>query len=446
MIVKRVFVLLFLLGLIRPVWGQEQMIPDRLSLEKAKAIALENSLDFKTRDLNREIALKEIEKARWQRIPDIYANFDLRRNLITQTTPVPAIAFDPTAGPGDIRPMKFMTDWNTSTGLNAKIDLFNPNAHGKIKEARQEAKISQTEQQITATEIESKIETDYVACLIAKEQLELAISDTLYKSHILSNIQKRFLSGKATETDLNTAKIIKNDALAAYYEAIDIERWALLQLLYDMGLELDNFTEFSFTSTLKDLLIDYQAKEFVPKEGLSLKKWKQKNELTGIQLKNNQLGFMPTIALNGFYGFNFYSNQFDFFKGTHWYGNSYIGLSVQIPVTQGLYRVQQSKILNLQLRQDIVNYQKEEELQDLNRKRLLHRIHLKEKALLLKKENIDLQQSSLNRASELLDRGRMTLNDWLNQNQLALQAQTAYLQAAYEYVQTKMELMVLEVQ
>ena len=45
-----------------------------------------------------------------KRLPLIYAEGNLQRNIITPITPVPAEAFDSNAAPGEILPLKFATD------------------------------------------------------------------------------------------------------------------------------------------------------------------------------------------------------------------------------------------------------------------------------------------------------------------------------------------------
>src|SRR5699024_7147351 len=108
-------------------------------------LALSKSSNLKIDSLQIAVAKKKLSNQKWQKIPEIYANYNLRYNLIIPTTPVPAIAFNPAAKKGEIMPLRFSTDWISSGGINLNYDLFNPNKNGKTKTAQQKVIIQKTE-------------------------------------------------------------------------------------------------------------------------------------------------------------------------------------------------------------------------------------------------------------------------------------------------------------
>lgn len=418
----------------------KERLPDKLSLENAIAIALRNNLNLAQKNIHLEIAKKEKEKAKWQKVPDIYANFDLKRNLIIPTTPVPAKAFNPSSDQNEIIPLRFMTNWNSNVGLNAKVDLFNPTNFGKVKEAQQEINLKNTDKEITEVQIAHQIKIDYITCIIAQEQLNLAVSDTLNKQQMLSNSETKYHLGKVKMIELNEAKAIKNEALSSYFEALGIFNNTQSQLLLDMGVSVESSQKIQFSNTLDELLSNYQKEDEHKTESLTLKKWKQQKELTEIQLKNTKVGYSPSLSLYAFYGANYFDNRFNFIKNSNWYGNSYIGLSVNLPITQGLERVKQMDILKLQTKSDQLNYQTEQTEIEFQINRAYNNLQIKEKNLVIKADNKLLQKQNLDLATEQYESGKLTNSDWLKFNQASLQSITSYFQAVYEYLQIKMEL------
>src|SRR5690554_5522568 len=85
-------------------------------------------------------AQMDIIAEKGKRLPLIYAEGNLQRNIITPITPVPANAFDQNAAPGEILPLKFATDWSSRAGLNFSMDLFNPQTAGAIRVAELDKK------------------------------------------------------------------------------------------------------------------------------------------------------------------------------------------------------------------------------------------------------------------------------------------------------------------
>ncbi len=437
---KSVFLSIFLFHLFYCVSAQQIALPPNLSLEEAQEIALKNNPNIRIDALNVAISQKQVEQARWEKIPDIYANYDLRRNLIIPTTPVPAKAFNPDAPEGKLLPLKFSTNWTSNTGLNARVDLFNPQTHGKIKETVQQAALSKTDKEITANELKFKVGKDYGACIIAKEQLELAIADTISKSEILKMTREQYEAGRIKITDLNRAVSEKSNALSNYLHAVKILASARVQLLADMGYDPSQNYTFRISDRIPNLLSSFKKVHEKGGNSLSLKKWKQQKKLTEIQLQNIQSGFFPTVSLNGFYGSNYFDNDFDLFNNKNWYGNSYIGISVKIPITEGLDRLKQMEALRLQRESDQAGYRAQRNQVQLDKIQARQDAAYKEKDLLQKEKNMRLTRKNLQTAQSQFSSGRLLSGDLAQADFAYQQAKTAYLQAAYDFIVAKMYL------
>ncbi len=418
--------------------AQEQPVLQKLSLERAQSIALQNNPELQVKTINTAIAQKKIEQAKWEKIPDIYANIDLRRNLIIPTTPVPAKAFNPDAEKGEIMPLQFMTDWSSQAGINASFDLFNPKIHGQIKEAKQQAQIKSITQKISANQLKYQVGADYAALIIAKKQFQLAIADTINKTKILAMVQEQHQAGRLTISELNNTRSNKNQSISRYFKASKILISAKAQLLTDLGISPKEKERLSISDDINSLL--YTNNKNLQKNSLSLTKRKQERRLTKVQLHNTKLEFLPTVSLEGFYGSNFYNNDFDIFKDQNWYGNSYVGLSINIPITQGLDRIKKINQLQLQKQVDKANYKAQKNQLQLEKLQAQQDIVYKKKVLQQKKKNMALIQKNLLSAKDKFSSGRLLISELLKNDFLYQKAKTNYLQAAYDYILAKMQL------
>lgn len=431
---RRYFLLAGFLSLTLIAHSQEKELPQNISIEEAVQLALKYSLNLEQQRLQTHISLKKIEEIKWQKIPDIYANFDVRYNAVVPTTPVPAKAFYPNATDGEILPLKFMTKWRNSAGVNLNYDIFNPGNYGKIREARQEAEISGTEEKITRFNLTYLIEQDYIACLIAREQLTLSIFDTLSKDRILNMMQDRFDAGKIVLNELNNIRVEKNNALSAWLEAQKIYDNSLTQLLNNMGFAPDKAEAIHLSENLSDLLAVFQQTKPTAQQSQTLQKLEQQRELSEIQLKNIKLGLLPTVSLNGFWGTNYFNNRFDLFDSPFWYGNSYLGLSINLPITRGIDRVKKADVLDLQIKQSRIDYEIQQLNQAKNLAGLQKELSYRAQNLSLKEKNKELSNANLQQDRELLESGRLLSGDWSRSNLQYLKASTEYLQAIYDYL------------
>ncbi len=421
-------------------FAQQPALPENLSLAEARRVASKHNPDLQVSTLNTAIAQKQVAQAKRTKIPEVSANYDLRRNLIIPVTPVPAKAFDPNAPEGQLLPLKFSTNWSSNAGLNATIDLFNPDKHGQLKAAQQQVVLHEIDRKITASQLSFKIGKDYASCIIAKKQLKLAIADTLSKSKILKMTQAQYAAGRLKRSELNQVQAAKHTALNNYFHAIKIWASAKARLLADMGYNPAKTYSFFLTDSLQSLLDQLNKVPVQPTGNLSLQKWKQQKKLTAIQLDNTRAGFLPLVSLRGFYGVNYFDNKFDLLNNDNWYGNSYIGLSVNLPITAGWERMKKIEALRLQQAANQANLRSRRLEMQLEIVQANQDVAYKEKVLLQKKKNIDLARADLQAATDLFSEGRLLVGDLVGTNYEYQQAKTAYLQAAYDLIIARMTL------
>jgi len=277
-----------------------------------------------------EAAQLDILAEKGKRLPLIYAEGNLQRNIITPITPVPAEAFDSNAAPGEILPLKFATDWSSRAGLNFSMDLFNPQTAGAIRVAELDRKSKELDIEKTVKDWKRDATEAYAKVVLSSKQLEQAIQDTVFYSEILEVTKARFKSGRTTELDLNKAKqelLNKKTQLAEAYRVLLVSN-AELSAYVDM-------TEFSFLSTSIPAIIEKISPQPQKIELEQIALTRQKLALQLSELKKEAL---PTLTLNSFYGSQFYSNSFSIWDNNYWNGNAYVNIGIRIPITEAFDR------------------------------------------------------------------------------------------------------------
>lgn len=417
-----------------------QSLPEKLSLKQAQEIALSQHPEIVLKKTNEAISIKQTEQIKTQKVPEVLANYDLRRNLIIPTTPVPAIAFDPTAKEGELLPLKFASNWMSNTGINATYNLFNPVLSGQIKESNQQTLLHQIETAIAAHEVKAAVTNSYAAWAIAEEQLEMAVADTVYSGEIYAIVLERHQAGRVQTPELNRVQIAKNNSLSNYYQALRIRDAARTQLQADMGLDPSREQTFELADELDRLLENYSQISFQSMESLSEKQYEQQQALNRLQTDNAKAELYPSLLLSGYLGANYFDNSFQLWNGSNWYGNSFINLSLNIPLTRVYEKNKKVDILRLQAKANEAQYQIKSNQTQLAIQETNRDIQFQQSHLQLSKENLDLALADLETARLQYERGRLLADELSRQNQTYQQAKNSYLQAAYDLLSSGIRL------
>ncbi|MDD2474426.1 MAG: TolC family protein [Dysgonamonadaceae bacterium] len=432
------YVLAFML-FASPVYGQmeEDIDLQNLSLNDVLRYSLQSSPTHRVSKLTVEESRLKLNQARITRIPEIYFSGDLRRNLIIPSTPVPAFLMDSNAPEGETVYMKFNTDWNSSAGLHLSYDLFNPEKIGEVSENKQLLKIDEYDAQLSEKNLRADVALTYAECLIAQEQLQLLTADTLFYHRLLQNSNDLYQKQKTSLVEKNKAQATFNESLSRYLQGTRIEAEATAKLLHLMGQSVTE-ENIQRLHLLEDIPALYETMASVGMqkyaERISLEEIRQNEvvSLTMNRIKNATWRYAPTLSLTGFYGANYYANELSLAKNEFWKGNSFIGLTLKVPITQSINTANQ--LSQLRIRQQMETENLRNICNTRNREWLSEHTLLKthQKEYLLRQENLKMSEQNLRAAEVQFNKGYILENELLSA-QLELQnARQNYLQTAYD--------------
>ncbi|MGV3704524.1 MAG: TolC family protein [Arcticibacter sp.] len=422
------------------VQAQTPTSPLRLSLQEARAIALKNNPDLQIKQLEVSITKAQADQARLRRVPLIYSDFNMQRNLIIPVTPVPANAFRPDAPEGELIPLRFTTKWTSNTGVNAELNIFNPQKRTELAEARLQTQIRQTEKEAEEIDLSYNLDEAYAAAIIAAEQLKLAAADTLNNYTVWKMSREQFDAGRLMQTDLNKVKADLNNAKNNFEEAQKIWKQAQAELMVTMGYPPSDEAGLELTDDIEILFRSYQQSPAPSAESIALRKLTQEADLLNTQLSSTKAGYLPSIILKAYYGANYFDNRFEIFKGNNWHGNSFINLGVRLPITEGLERSKKLAEIRLQTESNRLSYLSQQNKNELERLQATRDIAILEKKYLRSKENYDLAADTYRIAQQQYENGRLLIGDLSKSNYAYQLEKNNYLNVAYDYIIAKMKL------
>ncbi|MBF6597748.1 MAG: TolC family protein [Fermentimonas sp.] len=427
---KIVFILILFYS--TSIFAQE--VDKMLTLDDAINYATEHSPTLNIEIIKLNEASISVKESQLQYIPNIYLTSDVRRNLVIPATPVPANVFDPSAQEGELMYLKFNTKWNSSAGVNLNYDLFNPEKLNSVAEQRHQLKIQEFDALISEEELREKVALAYAECVIANEQQLLLKGDTAYYASLLSNANTLYLKEQISLSQKNDAHTAFNNSYVDYLEAEKIVTDRKAELLYLIGMDVttENIETLILQEDIQTLL--QKIKQRLQSDYYNLEEARQQQvvDLAALQIKSASLKFAPTLTLNGYYGTNYYNNELSLFNNNYWRGNSYIGLSIRVPITQSLTtakevsRLRLRKLIESENLRDIRNNRNKERLKELTL------LRIREENYQLNQQNWEMSQQNSLAIQMQFDKGYIQQSDLLNEQQKIKQTRHQFLLSAYD--------------
>lgn len=432
---KRSISLLLLLSLTLLLPAQE-LRPERLTLEETIAYALEHAPERIRQKLMVDEAAIRLNETRLQQLPDIYASSDLRRNLIIPSTPVPAHLFDPDASEGELMYLRFNTTWNASAGLNLSYDLFNPEKVNSVGEQKQQLKIQQYDEMISEKELREQIAIAYAECVIAEEQLRSCRQDTSYYALLLRNAGDLYEKEQLSLVEKNEIQKAYNESVANCLRAEKIAADTGANLLFLAGAKVTPQTvaALQLEEDIPSLLakVDQPASTTLTGKELEVIKQNERMSLAALRTRSAEWKYAPTLTLNGYLGTNYYNNELQLFNDRYWRGNSYLGLSLKIPISQSLSTAKEVSRLRLQQRLEEASLLEIRNRQEKERMEEASQLVVLRESYRLSDENLVLSMQNLKAAQMQYEKEYILQQQLLSEQLKAQLAWQNYLQAAYD--------------
>ncbi|WP_392469243.1 TolC family protein [Sphingobacterium cellulitidis] len=410
-----------------------------ISISNAQELSIQelwNEVDktysIQEKRLNREVQEEQLRIRKSERIPVIYGDVNLQRNLIIPTTPVPAIAFDPKADEGAILPLKFSTKWNSKAGIQLEWDLFNPTKRSQRKEDQinlEKAKVSELQ---SKQEWKINATLAYASIVLATEQYKAALADSILYAEINNVNKDRYEAGRLSSSEY----IVSQQELLR--KRINIhESWSILE---EANLELGRYYPLERISVLKNnieeivSLTDSIGEENFDQQLISLDE-----QLAQIQLEGIKRQALPSLSFNAYYGGQYFSNSFNIVNKNYWYGYSYANLGLKIPISA--YFTNSASVrqaaLNEKIFRNQLNEAKDSDAIDLKQKS--SKINSQNKRIKSLEEIKDLSAQNKAEKLESYQAGRILLTEFNKANSEYLKSCQDLWQAKYDLLKITIE-------
>lgn len=322
---KRILFIFCLYFAIYPVFAQ------KLSLRECINMGIERNLSLHRSNISTDIANNRLSENRSRLLPVLEANIQFTDFLIPPTNVTSGTLLEADFPDNPTWQQIRSTQYGMNAGIQLSMPIFNKTIFSGIDVAKTLTNISRLSTEQAKEELTVAIAKVYYLAQASCEQVML-LQDNIKRMQELCEItQAMYEEGVVMEIDLTRARInlanieVQKKQYATIYE----QQLNMLRFLLDLNPK----QEIRVSEMAKSFSADKTTgvSENLPELQLIA----EKKELLNRQIGTVKSSYFPSVFLFGQLGANGYQDSFKGFFNDyrhHWFGNSFLGIKVNIPI------------------------------------------------------------------------------------------------------------------
>lgn len=322
---------------------------ERLSLEQAVQLTLENNFDIKLNKNDVEQAKNNVSRANAGMLPVVTGNFSTNNNVLNTKQ---------TLSNGQIQERSGAKNSNMVYGpvLNWQIfDGFEMFArYDRLKELEQ---LGEASFKLTVQNTLADVINNYYDLVSQQQQIE-ALSGALDISRLrLKNSNNRFKIGKAAKLEVLAATVDLNTDTTNLLRQIDVYRSTKIRLNELLAREISTEFKVSDSIIIGNNLILAELQASASQLNPTLQSALINRRIAEINLKGVKANRYPDININSGYNFSQSTSELGFARTSTGRGLNY-GLSASINIFNGYLQKRNEKNASLQIENSKLQYDK----------------------------------------------------------------------------------------
>lgn len=415
----------------------------QLTLEEALEYAVENNVNTKNARLETLISKATVKETTATGLPQITGAFNLDYN---PAIPVVFLPNEPPFGdpsiPSDVIPARFGISYSSGLAVNVKQMIFNGSFFVGLRAARTLEKLTDLDLVKAENDVIENVKKAYFGVLVNRERIKLGQSNLSRVDTLLKETKALYEAGFAEKIDVSRIQVQRNNTYTQLEQSIAAYQVSEQILKLQMGMPMTY--SLALSEHLTDLNPESQVNQLLlaePLDRVEVGQLETNIELAQLDLKNNQVQYMPTIDFNGNVRRSGAGNEFNrVFNSQNWFGSSLIGISMSIPIFDGFAKAARIQKNRVQINQ--LENQKLFLTESIQNELFTAKINLKNDFDLLQvqEENVALAQEVYRVAKVKYQEGVGSNLEVVEADAALVQAEINYLAALYDGLISKVEL------
>lgn len=430
---KQLLVIFTSLCVLVPVKAQ-----DVLTLEECLRLGIENNLSLESSRNEIRKGEHTLSENRAKLLPQINAVAGFNDNFNPPVSVTDGSAY------GNPYNVTKTLQYNASAGIQLQMPLYNQTVYTAVDIARTMNELNRLSYEKAREDLILQISKMYYLSQNTAEQIAL-IKENISRLNELSSITQAFYdNGMAMEVDVKRVNINLENQRVQYDNAQSMLTQQLNLLKYVIDYPADK--EIALTP------VDTENITSVSLTGLDnnqyeLQLLQSKQKLAEQQCKMIDQGYIPSLSLTGSWMYSAYTdkakNWFHSGPSNHWYNSSGIGLTLRIPIFDGLDKRAKMKKAKIEIENAKLSYEnalKNMQTQYLN---ATNELMNSQRNFRKQKDNYLLAEDVYQVTTDRYREGIASMTEVLQDEMRMSEAQNNYINAHYNYQVTNLSLLKL---
>lgn len=411
---------------------------DVLTLEECLRLGIENNLFLESSRNEIRKGEHTLSENRAKLLPQINAVAGFNDNFNPPVSVTDGSAY------GNPYNVTKTLQYNASAGIQLQMPLYNQTVYTAVDIARTMNELNRLSYEKAREDLILQISKMYYLSQNTAEQIAL-IKENISRLNELSSITQAFYdNGMAMEVDVKRVNINLENQRVQYDNAQSMLTQQLNLLKYVIDYPADK--EIALTP------VDTENTTSVSLTGLDnnqyeLQLLQSKQKLAEQQRKMIGQGYIPSLSLTGSWMYSAYTdkakNWFHSGPSNHWYNSSGIGLTLHIPIFDGLDKRAKMKKAKIEIENAKLSYEnalKNMQTQYLN---ATNELMNSQRNFRKQKDNYLLAEDVYQVTTDRYREGIASMTEVLQDEMRMSEAQNNYINAHYNYQVTNLSLLKL---
>lgn len=430
---KQLVVIFTSLCALMPVGAQEV-----LTLEECLRLGIENNLSLESSRNEVRKGEHSLSENRAKLLPQINAVAGFNDNFNPPVSVTDGSAY------GNPYNVTKTLQYNASAGIQLQMPLYNQTVYTAMDITRTMNELNRLSYEKAREDLILQISKMYYLSRNTSEQLTL-IKENISRLNELSNITQAFYdNGMAMEVDVKRVNINLENLRVQYDNAQSMLTQQLNLLKYVMDYPADKEIALTPVNTENITSVSLTG---LDNNQYELQLLQSKQKLAEQQRKMIGQGYIPSLSLTGSWMYSAYTdkakNWFHSGPSNHWYQSSGIGLTLRIPIFDGLEKRAKMRKAKIEVENTRLSYEnalKNMQTQYLN---ATNELMNSQRNFTKQKDNYLLAEDVYQVTTDRYREGIASMTEVLQDEMRMSEAQNNYINAHYNYQVTNLTLLKL---
>lgn len=408
----------------------------KLTLSGAIQYALEHNEQIQASQLDITKANYRIKEITASGFPQLNGSADFRDNV-----KLPVFVF-PDPMTGEQKPIKVGTRYQVTGGLQLNQLIFDGSYFVGLKAAKEYKALAIRTHQKNEQDLKVNVAKAYLLALISKENLTLLDENLKTLSQTLTETEAMYKEGFVESLEVERLKLTVSNLQVQKIKLQNAAEITLNLLKTYLGLELD--MPLVLEENLEALYAKYLQEGKVLGVGnvnnrLELKILETQKSLYKLDVSKHKVQYYPSIR-----GFANYQEQFYGSKLTFdpWLNTFLYGVTIQVPIFSSGMKIHQTRQAKITLQQAELNYNYTANMLKMERVKAEKEYNISLSMLEIQKANFELAKKINETTLKKYQEGVGSNLEVVTANQDLKNAQTNYLEAIYEVLTNRLNLII----